>query len=121
MTTHPGETRLDHTSLVEAVTHPDADAMIGMYADDAVLTVVDQDHPPEAPLTLTGIGEIGDFVREVCGRDIEHTVTQLVGDENGVAYEEHCRYPEGNRVIGLTVATLRDGRIVRQTLAQAWD
>ena len=45
----------------------------------------------------------------------------VVADAGGLAFEQHCRYPEGNRVVCVTVATVGDGRITRQTIAQSWD
>lgn len=117
-TTRPS---LDTTALVEAITHRDAAALTAMFAADAVVTVVDRDHPPASPEVLTGAEEIGAYFRDICGRDIVHTVPQLVADHRGVAFEQHCRYPEGNRVICLALSAVNDGKITRQTIAQSWD
>ncbi len=117
-TARPG---LDTAALVEAVTHRDAPALTAMYAADAVVTVVDRDHPPAAPQVLTGTAEIGAYFRDICGRDIVHTVPQLIADDTGVAFEQHCRYPEGNSVTCLAVSTVSGAKITRQTIAQAWD
>jgi hypothetical protein len=40
---------------------------------------------------------------------------------DGLAYAQHCRYPDGVGVVCATVATLRGGRIQTQTAIQVWD
>jgi len=114
-------TTFDTTALVRAIEARDADAVVALYAGDAVLSIVDRDHPPSTPRTLTGASEIDHYYRELCGRNIEHRVSGLVSDGETVAFQQDCRYPEGGRVVCLTVARLRDGRIHSQTLVQAWD
>ena len=76
---------------------------------------------PHLTRSSTGRTEIAAYYGEICGRNIDHTVTQLVADAHGIAFEQHCRYPEGNQVVCVAVATLVNGLIARQTIAQAWD
>ena len=38
-----------------------------------------------------------------------------------IAFTEHCRYPSGQQVLCVAVATVRDGLIVDQTGVQVWD
>jgi hypothetical protein len=121
MTTTATGTTLDANVLVAAIENRDAAAIIGLYAPDATVSIVDRDHPPAAPRVLTGRDELGSYYRDICGRNIDHTVTQLVADAHGIAFEQHCRYPEGNRVVCVTVAAVQDGLITRQTVAQSWD
>ena len=111
----------DAAGLVTAIEGRDAIGVTSLYADDATISIVDRDHPPAAPQVLSGRTEIAAYFTEICGRNIDHTVSQLVADAHGVAFEQHCRYPEGNAVVCVAVATLVDGRIARQTVAQAWD
>lgn len=121
MSTTTTPTGLDTAALVEAITQRNAATLTAMYAADAVITLVDRDHPPASPLVLTGSQEIDTYFRDVCGRDIVHTVPSLVADADGVAFEQHCRYPEGNSVVCLAVSTVNEGKITHQTIAQAWD
>jgi ketosteroid isomerase-like protein len=107
--------------LITAIESRDADAVLGWYTPDAVLTVLDRDHPPASPAVYRGLDEIGAYYRDVCGRNIEHEVRDAVATEAGFGFAQHCRYPDGVRVVCTTVATLRDGRIDRQTAVQAWD
>jgi ketosteroid isomerase-like protein len=121
MTTTATTTTLDTSALVAAIVRRDATAVTAMYADSAVVSIFDRDHPPAAPQLLSGRAEISAYFSEICGRNIEHTIPRLVADQGGVAFEQHCRYPEGNLVVCVAVATVEDGLITRQTIAQAWD
>lgn len=119
MSTTTGTTGISRLST--AIESRDAEAILGWYAPDAVLTVLDRDHPPTAPAVYRGLDEIGAYYRDVCGRNMEHEVHDAVATESGLGYAQHCRYPDGTRVVCTTVATLRDGRIDRQTAVQVWD
>jgi len=118
MTTH---TASPVTTLAAAIESRDPRAILRHYAEDATVVVLDRDHPPTTPQKITGRAAIGDYYREVCARNIEHQVREAVSTSTGLAYTQHCRYPEGARVVCATVATLRDGLIVQQTAVQAWD
>jgi ketosteroid isomerase-like protein len=109
------------TTLAAAIEARDAESIIARYDDDAVLTVLDRDHPPAAPALYRGRQAIGDYYRDVCGRNIDHQVRDLVATAGGLAFAQHCRYPDGTKVVCTTVAALEDGRIVRQTSIQVWD
>jgi ketosteroid isomerase-like protein len=111
----------DITGLSRAIEARDADGVVSGYAPDATLTILDRDHPPAAPLLHTGIEEIDRYYRDICGRNLEHRVRDAVATADGVAYTQHCRYPDGAAVVCATVATVRDGRIHTQTAIQVWD
>jgi hypothetical protein len=115
------DTTPDLVGLARAIESRDADEIIARYAEDATLTVLDRDHPPSNPQVFVGCGPIGEYFREVCGRNIEHEVKDAVGTPTGLAFTQHCRYPDGARVVCATVATVRDGLIHRQTVVQTWD
>jgi ketosteroid isomerase-like protein len=112
---------LDSQAFVAAMEGRDADTLAAAYAEDAVITIFDRDHPPASPLTLSGREEIHRWYRDACGRNIEHHVSALVTDAGGFAYVEECRYPEGNAVVCVAVATLTGGLITSQTGSQTWD
>jgi hypothetical protein len=111
----------DTSTLAGAIENRDADAVLAWYAPDATLTILDRDHPPAAPLTLSGLEEIGAYYRDVCGRNIEHNVRDTVITAQGLAYTQRCRYPDGLQVVCATVATTHDGKIHTQTAIQVWD
>ena len=109
------------TSLKDAIESRDADGITAWYADNAVLTILDRDNPPAAPATYRGLEEISAYYRDICGRNMEHAVEDLVSTDGGLGYTQRCRYPYGTRVVCVTVARLHDGKITRQTVVQVWD
>jgi hypothetical protein len=111
----------DIAALSHAIESRDAAAVVAWYRPDATLTLLDRDHPPAGPTVFAGTDEIGAYYRDVCGRNIEHDVRDAVVTPQGLAYTQHCRYPDGTGVVCVTVATLRDGKIATQTAIQVWD
>ncbi|MFL6028027.1 MAG: nuclear transport factor 2 family protein [Friedmanniella sp.] len=111
----------DLPDLKAAIESRDAEAVSAWYAHDAVLTIVDRDHPPADPTVYRGREEIGSYFAIICGRNIQHAVDNLIATEDGLAYTQRCRYPEGAGVVCNAVAHLTDGRISTQTVVQAWD
>lgn len=115
------EAALDPMAFVHALIERDADALAALYADDAVVTMHDKDHPPGAPMVLSGREAIHAWYRDVCARNVEHAVPTIIDSASGFAFEEHCRYPSGEGVVCVSVATVAEGRIVTQTSSQTWD
>jgi hypothetical protein len=118
-TTAPTTDRL--AAFAAAIENRDADALLTWYAPGATMTVLDREHPPASPTVLDGIDAVGTYLRDVCGRNIEHEVSDLVATAAGLAFVQRCRYPDGTGVVCTTVAALHDGRIERQTVVQVWD
>ena len=75
------ELALDPVAFAHALVERDADALAALFADDAVLTMHDKDHPPAAPLVLHGRDAIHAWYREVCGRNVEHTVPTIIDSQ----------------------------------------
>ena len=109
------------TSLKDAIESRNAEGVSAWYADNAVLTILDRDNPPAAPASYRGLKAIGAYYRDVCGRNIEHEVRDAMSTSDGLAYNQHCRYPDGTAVVCITVATVRAGKIRTQTANQVWD
>ena len=109
------------TSLKDAIESRDAEGVTAWYGDNAVLTILDRDNPPAAPASYRGLEEIGAYYRDICGRTMEHSVEDMVSTNDGLGYTQRCRYPDGTRVVCVTVARLVDGKITRQTVVQVWD
>ena len=107
--------------LRTAVESRDASRLKSYYADDAVLTIIDNDNPPSKPRTITGARDIGAFLDDVYSRDMTHTIDSGVVDGNTLAFVQGCRYGDGTRVIASSMAELGPRGIVRQTMVQAWD
>jgi len=108
-------------TLKTAIETRDAAAMIGLYADDAELKIMDRIHQPSNPLMFRGKQEIAGYWQDICGRDMSHRVERSVAAGDTVAYSEACQYPSGERVHCVTVLELRDGKVVRQVGVQTWD
>ncbi|WP_341538456.1 cupin domain-containing protein [Streptacidiphilus pinicola] len=113
----------DIEMLRRGIEDRDASALKGLYAQDARLTVVDHRDQPSHPHEITGTAAIGEFLDDVCGREMEHHLGQVVVSPDGshAAYLEECRYPDGTRVLSTSMLDLRDGLVTTQTSLQAWD
>jgi hypothetical protein len=107
--------------LRTAIEARDADGVLAWYDEDATLTMLDRDHPPSSPAVYRGLRAIGAYYEDICGRNIDHQVRDAVATEDGLAFTQHCRYPDGTAVLCATVARTRQGKIHRQTAVQVWD
>ncbi|AWW36225.1 hypothetical protein ADL00_06435 [Streptomyces sp. AS58] len=95
--------------------------LLSLYADDAELRVVDRDAQPSRPRLLHGRDEISALLDDVYSRDMTHRLENCVIQGDHAAFSESCEYADGVRVLAESMITLRDGRIVEQTMIQAWD
>ena len=116
--THTG---IDVHALRQAVQARDAATLEGLYADDAVIEIVDAGNPPSTPLRLRGTTEIGARLRDVYARDMTHEVDVVALAGDALGYTVRCSYPDGGRVLCSSLAELRDGRIAREVILQVWD
>ncbi|MEV1063562.1 nuclear transport factor 2 family protein [Streptomyces sp. NPDC050263] len=96
-------------------------ALLSLYADDAELRVIDHNTQPSRPRVLHGRDEIAQLLDDVYSRDMTHKLEECVVQGDHAAFSESCRYADGVRVLSESMITLRDGKIVDQTLIQAWD
>lgn len=99
----------------------DATTLAGLYGADAEVTVIDRTTPPSSPRVLHGKGEVTTYLEDTCSREMTHQVGDLVEGERSIAHTVHCLYPDGTRVVCMTIAELEGGLIARQTIVQAWD
>ena len=111
----------DFEAMRRAIEESDYEALLALYADNAELRTVNKNSTPSSPQMLQGKEEISEMLRDVCGRAMTHHVEDEVIGEGRVAYNEACEYPDGIRVLGATTLELQDGKIVRQTIVEAWD
>jgi hypothetical protein len=107
--------------LKRAIEGRKAGALAGLYADDAVLHVIDRDNPPSKPREMQGSGAIAAYFEDVCGRDMTHKVEAGVAVGNRLAFTQSCAYPDGTKVFCSAMADLKGGKISRQVVVQAWD
>lgn len=114
-------TTLDLATLRNAIEQGDEAGLVALYADDAQFTIVDRNHTPSKPFVLAGKPAIAEYYRDICARALTHKVEQAVAGPDGIAFTEACRYPDGLRVLSSNLLQLRDGKIARHSLVQAWD
>ncbi|MEG3627781.1 nuclear transport factor 2 family protein [Streptomyces poriticola] len=111
----------DTETLRRAIEGDSAADLVSLYADDAEMRIVDRNTQPSRPKVLHGRDEIAAMIGDVYSREMTHSLDQCVVEGDRVAFVESCRYPDGVRVLAESMASLRDGRIVDQTMIQAWD
>ena len=111
----------DAEALRRGIEERDTATLLGLYAQDAELQVVDHGNQPSNPKILRGRDAIGEYFADVCGRDMTHTIERLVVGPDGAAFVQACRYPSGAQVRCVAVLDLKDGLITRQYGVQAWD
>jgi hypothetical protein len=123
MTSMQNTPMFDVEALRRGVEERDAATMRSLYAENAQMTLVDQRDQPSHPHLIAGTSAIGEFLDELCSRDMEHRLEQVVVSADGshASYLERCRYPDGTTVLATSMLDLRDGRITSQTSLQAWD
>ena len=116
---------MNHTPTIsglrKAVEARDAASLKSLYAADAIMTIIDNDNPPSRPRTIKGAKDIGEFLDDVCSRDMTHTLDMGMIDGTNLAFVQGCTYSDGTRVIASNTAELGPTGIVRQTVVQAWD
>lgn len=115
------KTGLDFEAMRRAIEGLDADALVGLYADDAEMKIVNRYTTPSSPKTLRGRAEITAHLRDVCGRAMTHRIENEVVGEDRVAFNEACEYEDGTKVLAAMTLEVEGGRIVRQTQVEAWD
>jgi hypothetical protein len=108
------DTALDFGALRLAIERCDPDLLLGFYADDARLTIVNTDAPHAYPFELRGKVEIAKHLRAAFVQETSHRVEGEVVGEDRVTFREACKYPDGGRVLIETTLEVRDGKILRQ-------
>ena len=112
---------LDFEALRRAAEQNDAEALAGLYTEDAEVLIVNRETPPSSPHVLRGREQIAEYLKDVCGRDIKSRIESEVVGEERIAFNEACEYPDGTRVLSATTLEVRDGKIARQVSVEAWD
>jgi ketosteroid isomerase-like protein len=114
-------TTFDLDRFTRAAEERDAATQLSMYSPDAVVTIVDKISQPGSPRMLRTHEAIKDWLEDMYGREMTHTVRHRVLDGDGAAYTQACRYPDGTNVLCATVIELEGGVIAGQTAVQVWD
>ena len=108
-------------AIKEAIEGRDGRMLASFYADDATVRVIDRNNPPSRPREIRGKSAITNFWDDICSRAMTHKLDVTVAEGERLAFTQDCTYPDGARVFCVAVLDLQDGRIMRQTMVQAWD
>jgi hypothetical protein len=112
---------LDFEALRHAIEQCDLALMLGFYAEDAELNIVNAGALQGPTFELRGKAEVAKYLRAVFGQKMPHRVEREVVGEDRVTFQEACEYPDGSRVRVATTLELCDGKIVRQVDVVAKD
>ena len=103
---------LDFEALRQAIENLVAERLVSIYADDAEMQTVNRYTAPSSPKVLKGKEQIGEYLRDVCGRAMTHHIENEVIGEGRVAFNETCEYPDGTKVLCAATLEVQDGKIV---------
>ena len=112
---------LDFEALRRSIERCDPDGVLGFYAEDAELSIVNADAPQRSPFELRGKAEIAKHLRAAFGPETSHRVERQVVGEDRVTFWEKCEYLNDSRLWVETTLEVRDGKIVRQVDVVAKD
>jgi nuclear transport factor 2 (NTF2) superfamily protein len=99
----------------------DAAKVMSAYAENVESTIVNRNNPPSRALVLRGRPALRRMVEDICSREMTHGIHGALVADGSIAYRVECRYPDGCNVVGLYMATLEDGLIVREYSVDCWD
>ena len=114
MTQRKAQRGLDFGALRHAIERCDPDLILGFFAEEATLSIVNAQAPRSYHFELCGKAEIAKHLRAAFGQETSHRVEGEVVGEDRVTFREACEYPDGGRVLVETTLEVRDGRIIRQ-------
>jgi hypothetical protein len=99
----------------------DATLLTSLYAEDAEITICNRNNPPAKPLVLRGREAIRRMFEDLCAREMTHRISHMTVGADTIAFSARCQYPDGCQVVGLNIATLKEGRIVSEVSVDCWD
>lgn len=108
-------------TLKRALIGRDAELAGSLYAEDVELVIINRNFPPSQPFIRRGQAAALELWRDLCAKEMTHSVTATVIGENNFAIRESCMYADGGRVVGHVIAELQDGRITRYFSVDSWD
>lgn len=114
-------TTVTGSAIKRAIETRDGRMLSSFYADDALLRVIDRNNPPSRPREVKGKPAISTFWDDICSRAMTHEVEVGASEGDRLAFTQSCRYPDGAKVFCMALIELKNGKIGRQTMVQAWD
>jgi hypothetical protein len=108
-------------AIKQAIEGRDGPMLASFYADDAIVRIIDRNNPPSKPREIKGKAAINTFWDDICSRAITHRIETSIAEGNRIAFTQACAYPDGAKVFSQAMLDLKDGKISRHTVVQAWD
>jgi hypothetical protein len=108
-------------TIKRAIEGRDGRMLASLYADDAIVRVIDRNNPPSRPREVRGKSAISGFWDDICSRAMTHEVNFSAAEGDRLAFSQACAYPDGAKVFCLAMIELKGGKIAQQTVVQAWD
>jgi len=108
-------------SLHRGLEQHDMASLLDVYDDSAELTIIDKNHTPSRPQVLSGRDALERHFQDLLSRPTSHHIGDEVMSDNHYAYTESCEYPDGSKVFTSVMATLKDGKIVKEVDVTSWD
>jgi hypothetical protein len=106
----------DFDALRVAIEGKDPDLLLGFYAEDAELRILNADLPDGPAFELKGRAQIERYLRAACDQEMSCAVEgEVVLGEGSISFCEECKYPDGSRILVRTTLEIAEDRIVRQT------
>jgi ketosteroid isomerase-like protein len=112
---------VDGAAIKKAIEGRDGKLLSSFYTDDALVRVIDRNNPPSKPREIRGRAAISTFWDDICSRAMTHKVDTTIAEGDSLAFTQACAYPDGTKVYCAAMVELKNGRIARQTVVQAWD
>lgn len=112
---------VDGAAIKKAIEGRDGKLLSSFYNDDALVRVIDRNNPPSKPREIRGRAAISTFWDDICSRAMTHKVDTTITEGDNLAFMQACAYPDGTKVYCAAMVELKNGRIARQTVVQAWD
>ena len=108
----------DFGALRLAIEGKDPDRLLGFYAEDAELRIVNAALPDGPAFELKGRSQIERYLRAVCDQEMTCLVEDEVSSEavsggGRISFGQRCTYPDGTRVVVKTTLEIVEGGIVR--------
>jgi len=108
------------TAFKRAAESRDIAALVDLYADNAEVVDFNKRQPPATPMRVRGQDEVRKMYESI-PKELVHNVSDEVLGDDRMAFSYRCDYPNGQKVFGVHICEVHDGKITREVAAEAWD
>jgi len=111
----------DYPAMRRALERVDPETLVGQLAEDIVYEQIDQQSPPSAPRVIRGRAAMAELANWLQSSGVEMRLSDEVVGAERIAWTTDCRFPDGRRVLGITIAAISDGLISHMREVQVVD